>query len=113
MMLFPAGSGPVRAALGNGGDGFDCGRCKVLLWRSGQVSGEGMGWSEMAQNRAVKAVPCTPGDSPASKPQLRGQGDPACLPHAGDGSVSGLGGTIYIPPCPGEPLWLLISGPWC
>lgn len=56
-----------------------------------------MGWSKMAQNRAVKAVPCAPGDGPASKPQLRGQGDPACLPHTGDGSVSCLGGNDLHP----------------
>lgn len=62
-MLFPAGSGLVRAAPRNGGDGFDCVRCKVLLRHSGEVSREGTRWSGMAPKRAVKAVTCAPGDS--------------------------------------------------
>lgn len=37
-MLFPAGSGLVCAAPGDGGDGSDRVRSQVLLWSSGQVS---------------------------------------------------------------------------
>lgn len=79
MMLFPAGAGLVCAAPGNGGDGFDRVRCKVLLWCSGQVSREGTGWSRMAPIRAVKAVLCAPTNSPASNTQLLWAGRPGSL----------------------------------
>lgn len=110
-MLFLVGSGPVCAAPGNGRDSFDCVRCKVLLRCSGQVSREGGGRSRMAPNRAVKAVPCAPSDSPANKPSIPGPGNPAHLPHTVDGSVSCLAGVICITPRRGSVA--LISGLWC
>uniref|UniRef100_A0A8C3NMZ8 FKBP prolyl isomerase 8 n=1 Tax=Cyanoderma ruficeps TaxID=181631 RepID=A0A8C3NMZ8_9PASS len=48
-MLFPAGSGPVCAASGDGGDGFDRVRSQVLLRSSGQVSWQHVRWSRWSQ----------------------------------------------------------------
>lgn len=55
-ILFPAGSGPVCAAPGDGGDSSDRVRSQVLLWSSGQVSWQHVRWS-LSQTGLKKLSP--------------------------------------------------------